>query len=352
MVRCPWCNSDISRSKFLEIEAKIRDQEQKKLAEVEAAMRKSLDKEFRENLAKKQIAIEKRAEQELATRISKISAERDQFAEKTKQAELIRKKELQDQHAILDKDRDHALLKQHGEFNREREGLQKKMKEMERQLQRKTLTELGDGAEIDLFEALRKEFPGDQIARIKKGQPGADILHKVMYKGECCGRIIIDSKNRQAWNSSFISKLRLDQTEAGADHALLTTTVFPSGRRELCIEAEVVIVNPARACHVINLLRRNIVTLHVRGLGLKERASKMSKLYKYIGSEAYAQRTSEIGKLSKDILELDVQEKKSHDNVWKKRGSMATRINNTLREIETDVAAIIEGSDHEELSVA
>jgi hypothetical protein len=336
----------------LEIEAKIRDQEQKRLAEVEAAMRKRLDGEFRENLAKQRVAIQKSAAQDLVVKTVAITAERDRLAEKDKQADAARQRELQEQRAILAKDRDQALLKQQVEFSREREGYQGKLKEMERKLQRKTLTELGDGAEIDLFEALREAFPGDQITRIKKGQPGADILHKVMYKGECCGRIIVDSKNRQTWHASFVSKLRQDQTEAGADHAVLTTTVFPSGKKELCIESDVIVVNPARACHVVSLLRRGITTLHVRGLGAKERATKMNKLYKFIGSEAYTQRAGELAKLATDILELDVQEKKSHDNVWKKRGSLVTRINTTQREIETDIAAIIEGRDQEELSVA
>ena len=68
---------------------------------------------------------------------------------------------------------------------------------MEKQLQKKTANELGDGAEIDLFEALRESFPGDKITRIPKGQAGVDILHEVLYKGESCGKIIVDSKNRQ-----------------------------------------------------------------------------------------------------------------------------------------------------------
>jgi len=28
----------------------------------------------------------------------------------------------------------------------------------------------------------------------KKGQPGADILQEVRYKGEVCGRIVFDSR--------------------------------------------------------------------------------------------------------------------------------------------------------------
>src|SRR5215469_4750059 len=88
-----------------------------------------------------------------------------------------------------------------------------------------------------------------------------------------------------------------------------------------------------------------MVTMHVRGLRMKERAGKMGKLYKLVTSDAYGRKFSEAGRLAQEILDLDVQEKKAHDNTWKKRGAFAIRINNVLREIETDVAAVIEGED-------
>lgn len=74
----------------------------------------------------------------------------------------------------------------------------------------------------------------------------------------------------------------------------------------------------------------------------------MSKLYSLITSEAYACKFNEVGKLTQDILDLDVEEKKEHDKVWRKRGTAATRINNVLREIATEVAAVIEGVDDAE----
>lgn len=126
-----------------------------------------------------------------------------------------------------EKDRDTAVLKVQAEFNRERESFQGKIKEMERQLLKKTSQDLGEGAEIDLYETLREAFPDDRITRVQKGQPGADIHHEVMYKGQSCGKIVIDSKNRHGWQNGFVTKLRQDQTEAGAEHAILSTQRVP-----------------------------------------------------------------------------------------------------------------------------
>ena len=318
----------------------------------EASIRKEAEKE-------KQVAA-KLAQQQADAQVSKIAAELERANKKVKEAEAREadilkqakeeaetsaKKELGNQRAALEKDKAMAILKQQSEFKRERESFQKKLKLMEHQLQNKTANELGDGGEIDVSEALKEAFPGDRVTRIKKGQPGADILHEVLHKGQVCGRIIIDSKVRQGWQNAFMTKLRQDQVEAGAEQAILATSVFPSGEREMYTESDVIIINPARVVHIAHILRQAMITMHVRGLSMKERAGKMNKLYRLITSEPYKRKFSEAGKITEEILDLDVQEKKAHDNVWRKRGAFATRINNVLREIETDVDGVIEGDD-------
>lgn len=65
-------------------------------------------------------------------------------------------------------------------------------------------------------------------------------------------------------------------------------------------------------------------------------------LNRYITSEAYAQHQREAEKLTQDILDVDADEKRQHDNVWKKRGTLATRLKNVLRMIDTEIGAIVE----------
>jgi uncharacterized protein DUF2130 len=368
--QCPLCGTELSKIKFGEIQAKLADQEQqrlseqrKKLAEAEATARQTLELQFQKKLEAQTAAAAKHAKQEAEEQIKKISAERDQANKKVKAAEAreieIRKQaqqeaekkrqvELAEQREALEKDRDRQLLKRDADFNRERESYQKKFKVMEQQLQKKTANDLGDGAEIDLFEALRAAFLDDRIVRVRKGQAGADILCEVLYKGQGCGQIIIDSKNRQGWQNSYVSKLHQDQLEAKAEHAILATTVFPAGKKEMCIESDVIVVNPSRVVHIVHFLRQAMITMHVRGLSMKERAGKMGKLYSLITSESYTRKFAEAGRLTQDILDLDVEEKKAHDKIWKTRGSAAIRINNVLREIETEIAGVIEGVDDAE----
>src|SRR5206468_3491316 len=88
------------------------------------------------------------------------------------------------------------------------------------------------------------------------------------------------------------------------------------------------------------------------GLSLKERAGKMSQLYKFMTSQEYTQRFTELGQLVDGILDVDVEETKEHQKVWRKRGTLTTRLKNVLRDIDTEVGAILEGIGLDDLQKA
>lgn len=353
------------------------EQEMRKvIAEREQMAKKVKESEIREaqnrtqalaEIEKQKQAAAKKATQEAATQIAKVTAERDLAAKQlkeSKESEATARKQIQDeadkrkqkellqQRQTLEQDKKLSLLKQQSEFNRERESYHKKTQLLESQLQRKTANELGDGGEIDVFEALREAFDGSggKTRRVPKGQPGADILHDVFHKGQLCGRIVVDAKVRQCWQNNFVTKLRQDQVEAGAEHAILATTVFPAGKKEMCIESGVIVMSPARVVYMVQVLRQAMIAMHIKGLSTKERASKMTRLYKLIISETYTGKLAEVGKLTQDALELEVQEQAAHSNVWKKRGSLMKRMQSILREVETEVAAVVEGDDEADIS--
>lgn len=329
----------------------------RKQADEEAQKRKALEEKYERDLEAQTEAARKRAAEEAQKQLAVVTAERDRNLQKVKQLEereaAIRKeataeaerkaqKELAQERLILKQAQDTALLKKEGEFSRERESWQKKVQDMQRRLEQKTANQLGDGAELDLFEALREAFPGDRVTRVPKGLSGADIYHYVLHKGETCGLIIYDSKNHQDWRDHFATKLREDRIEAKADYAILSTAAFPKGKKGLCAESDVIVVTPTLAAHVAALLRQSLVTMHVRGLSQKERAGKTNKLYQYITSGEYAQRFNHVSALTEELLGIDVQEQGAHGRVWKKRGELLTKQRDALREIDTDIAAIVE----------
>src|SRR5206468_2523500 len=87
----------------------------------------------------------------------------------------------------------------------------------------------------------------DQLTR----RPGGVLLLDVRYKGKSAGRMLIAAKPRAAWKQAFVTKLRQEQSEAGADHAILATAVFPAGKKEMFVDAGVIVVAPARVRQVL-----------------------------------------------------------------------------------------------------
>ncbi|HEV7763569.1 MAG TPA: DUF2130 domain-containing protein [Thermoanaerobaculia bacterium] len=320
--RCPWCGSTISHEKFVQVQNAIREEERRKLALAEKTMKAQMEKA---------LFAERKA----------IAAERAKLAQEKQLAEKKRQREIAEIRAILEKDRQTALLKKDAEFARERDTMQRKISEMTRQIRRKSPGEIAEGAELDLFEDLRVAFPDDHITRTARGKAGY-ILQDVRYKGMSAGKIVIDSKQRAAWQHTFVTKLRQAQTEFSADHAILSTAVFPAGKKELFVDSGVIVIAPARVTVVIDVLRRALIAMHIAKLSDAERTDKLGALFKFITSSAFKKKLAEAEGLAGEALELDVQEKRAHDNVWKKRGMVLSRIKHVLREIDTEVSAIIE----------
>ncbi|HKO55692.1 MAG TPA: DUF2130 domain-containing protein [Thermoanaerobaculia bacterium] len=315
--RCPWCGSLISHKKFIEIEARL----EKELAKRFAAQQQSLAKERQA-----------------------LDAER---AKIKKEVEAAKAKEIADVRAILQKDRDEALLKRDAQFAREREAWQKKISDMSRRLEKKAAVELADGVDLDLFDELRAAFPDDHVARVAKGKAGGTLLHDVRYRGKSVGKILIDGRPRNAWQHSFVSKLRQDQTEVAADHAILATAVFPAGKRELFVESGVIVVAPARVTVIMDMLRKALIAMYAAKVGEAERTDKLGRLFKFITSPAFKRKLAEAEALTAEALAIDVEEKRVHDNVWKKRGAVMSRIKHVLRDIDVNVAAIVEAKEDE-----
>ena len=98
----------------------------------------------------------------------------------------------------------------------------------------------------------------------------------------------------------------------------------------------------------VEVLRKALVAMFVAKLSDAERADKLSKLFRSITSPVFKRKVAEASDLASEALEIDVQEKRAHDTVWKKRGTVLTRIKHVLREIDTEVAAIVEARDEAE----
>ncbi len=248
---------------------------------------------------------------------------------------------LQEQREALEADKTAAINAEKSATFEERQKLANKVEELQRALDKKTAEELGEGAEINLFEALKAEFDGDRIVRVTKGQQGADILHTVIHNGQECGTIIYDSKNHNAWRNDFVSKLRSDQLSAQADHAVLSSSKFPAGARQLHIQDGVVIACPARVVALIQLVRAHLVQSHTLRMSNAERTQKTAALYGFITSQQCADSFARLDELAESLLDIQTKEVKAHENVWKQQGLAIRAAMKVQAELRNQIDSII-----------
>jgi hypothetical protein len=138
----------------------------------------------------------------------------------------------------LEKAKAEAVAAERTKAYGERMRLDTQLQDLQRRLQRNTANELGKESEVDVFEALRRDFPHDTITRVAKGVPGADIIHRIIHNDTVTGTILVDSRNTSRFLSRYATKLRTDQHREQADHAIISTPAFPPGRYPARLIAE------------------------------------------------------------------------------------------------------------------
>jgi hypothetical protein len=383
---CPWCEQPLPRENFAEIRTKIETKEREHAAGIERrlwdqfkaeaeALAKSAIEQVRRDAAAQlenarreaDLAAQKRiqeavtaarlegknaAETALAEKLAsneraREEAEQARAAAEGKQASMQANHEaelasqLAEQREALEKSKLDAILAEQAKTFDERQKLQSKVQELTRQLENKTAAELGEGAELDLFELLKGAFEDDRIRRVAKGAAGADIIHEVVQNGQTCGKIVYDSKNWNAWRTEHATKLRADQIAEKADHAVLSTNKFPAGAHQLHIYEGVIIACPARVLAIAEILRAHVVQAHGLRVSNHERESKTAALYAFITSERCNQLLGLVETLIGKLEEIDVAEQKAHATVWEKRGRMLRQALKTHTDICLEINRII-----------
>jgi hypothetical protein len=307
-IHCPYCGQQISRKQYREIRTQIEAQETARIAKVEQTLKDRFAEQVRLLKANQETAIKQRLE-----------AQRGSF----------------------EKAKAQAVAAERTKAYADRMRLDTQLQDLQRQIQRKTANELGEEGEVDLYEALRHEFPGDTLTRVAKGMPGPDIIHRIVHNGTVIGTIVLDSKNTSRFLSRYVTKLRADQLREQADHAIISTTVFPPGARQLTVKDNVIVAAPARVAVVVHLLRRQIVHLHVLRVGNEARQEKAEALYRYIVSPVGTDQLDRIVGLTGDLTDLDATETKAHQQVWRKRAGLIAAIRDAKDQFSDAIDGII-----------
>jgi hypothetical protein len=331
--RCPVCEQRIPNEKANQVRARFEAWERERRAAVEAKAREEGKKEAEARLEARLAAFQ---EQLAAAQAEKTAARQQIEALKEAQEAMITQR-LGEMRAALQKEREAAVLAEKAKVLK----LQSELQDLQRKLESKTAHELGEGAEIDLFEELKAAFEGDRIRRVSKGVNGADVIHEVLHKGKVCGKIIYDSKNRNAWQNEFVAKLRADKLAERAEHAILASNKFPKGAQQIHVQDDVIVAHPARIVAIAEILRRNLLLTHELRVSGEEREQKTVALYAFITSEHCRQLLDTIESQASKISELDVKEQEAHRRVWDQRAKLLRSVQKARSDLSFEIERII-----------
>jgi hypothetical protein len=377
-LQCPVCDQPIPSEKADQVRARMDAREREVSESVSARLKEQFAQERVQIEANARVVVEKlqmdsaaaieavkreglqkeaSAREEGSMAAQAAAQEKIAQAERDKTAALSQYEALKTNHEAIvgqrvneareamEKAKTEAVNAIKAEHFDEKQKLTGKLEELTRQLEKKSADERGEGAEVNLFEALKEEFPRDSIKRVGKGAQGADIIHEIIHNNKVCGRIVYDCKDRSAWRNDYVTKLREDQTAAKAEHSILSSRVFPAGARQLCEQSGVLIANPARVIALVQMLRRHIVQLSTLRLSNEKRAQKTVALYEFIRSDRCTQLFERIDGRAEDLLKLQAKEKKEHDALWKKQGTLYRDVQKACGDLCSEIDRIIEAAD-------
>jgi hypothetical protein len=312
---------------------RVKEHAAAELVKVRLTATDEAEARFRDNLKANETAVAEAQAKALEAE-TRLSALTDQQAA-TMEASLTAQRE------ILEKDKLEAVNVERSRAFEEKQKLSDKLTELQRAWDKKTAEELGEGAEVNLYDALKKEFPDDDIRRVTKGKEGADILHLVMQSGKKCGTIIYDSKDRNKFEWAYVTKLRADQLAAEAEHAILSTRKFPRDTRQLHLHEGVLLANPARVVILATMIRQHILQLHTQRIGDIERKAKTAALYEFIVSARCSSFLARIDERAHEMLKEQEKEMTWHRNHWNREGEALRAIQKAKADLENQVSRII-----------
>lgn len=278
--------------------------------EIEELRKQVEDKQAKANeAARLKLELEKikREQKEIEDSI-KLKYEKELNAERAKIESLI-----------VDREAERHEMK-YAQQEKKLSDLKRQLDEAVRKAEQGSMQTQGEVQELALEELLTELFRFDSIQEVSNGQNGADILQVVRTQyGKDCGVIAYESKRTKNFSEGWITKLKDDMREHGADHGIIVTEAMPKdmptfGLRNgiwICTYKDV--AGLAAAIRQICLTEANIKATEVN------RAEKIQALYNYLMSSEFKLKVEAIIENVDTMRENIDKERKSMLAFWKKQ---------------------------------
>ncbi len=332
-----------------ELEQQRIELEKQNLVKEKVILQQKIDNEINQRLSQEKILIEKeiklKIEQDKTYEINKLREELEEKNIKLKEninlkLELDRikyEKDTLQQTISLEKEQEMAVKLKRAveqiaeekdnqynlrikEFEKKLEEQTKLADEMKRKAEQGSMQLQGEIQELELEYIIRSNFPYDRIEEVKKGQRGADLIHRVVNDFyEECGVIYYESKRTKTFSNDWIRKLKEDNQEQKADILVIASESLPNGKSKYYYEEGVWICNFNEIKPLMMVLRQSLIEINKYKAVQQGRETKKDLLYNYLTSNEFHNQLETIiigfQRLQKSYLD----EKARMQKIWKER---------------------------------
>ena len=307
---------DISQAQQAEL-ADLKDQLAKKGEKLKKAEQEELD------LRKKQRDLEDKTRSMEIEVARKIDEERQKIVDKISE-------EAGERHRLKDAEKEKQMI-----------DMRKQIEDLKRKAEQGSQKTQGEVLELDLEEALSREFPFDAIESVAPGIKGADIVQVVKTQsGRECGKILWETKRTKNWNDQWINKLKSDQRNAKADISVLVSETLPDGFKQFRE------INGVWVTDIASVICLSVALRVVLNQVAKERALQTGKqekaelVYGYITSIEFKNRVEAILEAFRSMKDDLDAERRSMERSWSKREKQIQQVVLNISGMHGDLAGL------------
>lgn len=262
------------------------------------------------------------------------------LANERKIAEEKRKEIQQEAEEAAEKKYKLTLIAKEEEMKR----IQKQLDELQKRTRQGSMELQGEALEVHLKAALEELFPLDNIADVKKGQSGADLLHTVINpRGQRCGVIVWEAKNTKNWSDGWIPKIKEDASRSNAQISVIVSVALPENITTFDLVDGVWVCCVDSTMALAQVLRMHLLHMNDLQRALTGQGSKMEAVYAYLTSTTFRDRVQSIVETWESLKNQIDAEERAMQKQWNERRKRLNTMIRVTTDMYTDISSIIGG---------
>jgi hypothetical protein len=224
------------------------------------------------------------------------------------------------------------------------EKLRSEMQDMQRRMEQGSQERQGEALEGQLQDVLSGAFPFDHFEEVKKGARGADIVQTVHNnQGRVCGKLLWEAKNAKNFQPAWLSKLKEDQVEAGANLAVLMTVALPPEVQQFSQveDGPMWVTDYASALGLCAALRQQLISVHREKLMAEHGETVKDVLFEYVTGQDFNLRVRAMVDTYVTMQQDLESEKRALTSRWKKREKLIGKILENISGMHGELEALV-----------